>query len=401
VRGDRTLLLLKEGYRFLTSRIPASGWWETRLMLRKAVCIGGGDAPEVLYAPGRFTRRGAMPPHSLRLLQDVGSVNQLDGQAHAHRKAAFLALLEPEESRRLAAIFEAEWRAAEGGWRGRPVRLREEAERLLCIAACRWAGAPLTEEEIDRRTRELSLMVARAGSGNLARVLPALARRERHERWAQEIIRGVREGDIPAPTTAPIYRLAHWTDEKGERLSDKIAGVELVNLLRPTVAVGRYVAFAAHAMVETDGLRERLAAADDRLLESFAQEVRRAYPFFPAVGGRVVEPFEWNGRRFAVGEWVLADLHGANRDPQRWRAPERFEPERFLKGEDPARVAAQGAGDPVSSHRCPGETATVEIIKAATRRLVAAEWTVPPQDLSIDMTRMPTEPNDGMQLLFL
>lgn len=47
----------------------------------------------MVYGNGRLARRrGAMPPSVLRLLQDKGSVQQLDGPDYRHRKAMFVDL---------------------------------------------------------------------------------------------------------------------------------------------------------------------------------------------------------------------------------------------------------------------------------------------------------------------
>lgn len=89
---DSTLALLRDGYDFIgkRSRRLQSDIFATRLMQRRAVCMVGEDAARAFYHPGRFTRRGAIPPTTLRLLQDKGSVQLLDGEAHRLRKAMFL-----------------------------------------------------------------------------------------------------------------------------------------------------------------------------------------------------------------------------------------------------------------------------------------------------------------------
>jgi len=104
---DRTLALLAEGYRFLPDRFERFGtdMFTTRLMLRKALCVRGEDAARMFYQPGRFTRRHALPPTTLALLQDYGSVMALDGEAHKKRKAMFMSLLGPLERQRLAAAL--------------------------------------------------------------------------------------------------------------------------------------------------------------------------------------------------------------------------------------------------------------------------------------------------------
>lgn len=398
---DESLSLLAEGYDFLPRRGWKAGrrWFRTRLMSRPAIGLSGGDAPEVLYAPGRFTRVGALPPTTLRLLQDVDSVNQLDGAAHRKRKAAFLDLLSEAQARRLADAFEPRLRARLS--RGGRFALLPTAARLLCAAALDWMGVPqVTRRDLMRRTRDCSAMVGRAGAADLS-VLGSLLLRERTERWARRLIAAVRFGALRPAPDSPLARVAAWTDEAGRVLPVRTAAVELINLLRPIVAAARYIVFAADALRRQPDWRARLRTDDEASTEAFAQEVRRAYPFFPAVAGRVVEPFQWSGRRFRRGEWVLADLHGANQDPARWTDPERFDPGRFLAAPGMAapgmadRVVAQGAGDPRLSHRCPGERMTIELIKAATRLLAHAEWTTPPQRFDMPLDRLPTAPRDG------
>ena len=108
---DSTLALLREGYDFIPSRCRRlqSDLFATRLMLRRAVCISGEDAARMFYQPDRFTRRRALPPTALRLLQDKGSVALLDGSAHRRRKAMFMSLMNPEQLQRLTRDMAEQW----------------------------------------------------------------------------------------------------------------------------------------------------------------------------------------------------------------------------------------------------------------------------------------------------
>ena len=103
---DATLALLREGYPFISRRCDRFGsdLFETRLMLRPAICMRGAEAARIFYDGERFTRRNAMPEGTLRLLQDHGSVQQLDGQAHLHRKSLFMSFMTPEGIGRLEAL---------------------------------------------------------------------------------------------------------------------------------------------------------------------------------------------------------------------------------------------------------------------------------------------------------
>src|SRR5688572_22901840 len=80
---DATLAAVRQGYDFIANRRERLGSdaFTTRAMLRKVTCVMGEDAARMFYAPGRFTRVGAMPVMTLMLLQDFDSVQMLDGAA--------------------------------------------------------------------------------------------------------------------------------------------------------------------------------------------------------------------------------------------------------------------------------------------------------------------------------
>src|SRR3954451_25298901 len=128
-RLDSTLALLSEGYTFISSRCRRYGSdvFETRLMLRQAVCVLGEDAARMFYVPDRFTRRGALPPTTLWLLQDEGSASVLDGEAHRWRKQLFMSLMTPAHLQRLVdqvvdQVVE-QWRLQMAAW--------ERSERVV------------------------------------------------------------------------------------------------------------------------------------------------------------------------------------------------------------------------------------------------------------------------------
>src|SRR5690606_537526 len=126
----------------------------------------------------------------------------------------------------------------------------------------------------------------------------ARARRLRAEAWAEsEILR--RRG---APLGQSIVdEIAGMTEPNGFLVPADTAAVELLNVLRPTVAVGRFMVFAALALHLRPRWREAFAAGDTADLENFVNEVRRYYPFFPLIGGTVLRPFQWHGQEFAPG----------------------------------------------------------------------------------------------------
>jgi fatty-acid peroxygenase len=396
---DNTTALLSEGYRFIGNRCDELGAdiFSTRLMLRRVVCVRGEAAARMFYHPGRFTRQRAIPPTTLALLQGHGSTQVQDGPMHRVRKAMMMSLQTPDSRARLVALAEREWRSRFERWpRQRQLVLIQEAQAVLCRAACAWAGVPLADvEEEVLRTAEFSAMIDGAGALGPRNWL-GLSLRRHTEEWARDHILAVRAGR-PADPDSPLAVIAFHRDADGEALSNADAAVELLNVLHPVVAVARYIVFGALAMHEHPEWQARLARGDDAAFGMFVEEVRRYYPFFPAIGGHANHTFAWNGLQFDKGDWVLLDIYGTHRHPGTWPDGELFRPERFEgrqgNGFD---LIAQGGGDPATGHRCPGEALTVELTTSALRLLAGAiGYTVPQQDLSVNLARMPALPASG------
>lgn len=394
--GDHTLAFLREGYAFGARRFAryACDVFETRIMLQKAVVAVGEEAARMFYAPGRFTRRHALPPMALFLLQDVGSVAMRDGERHYSRKRMFMSLMTPESMQRLLDLAQQQWLLAFSEWEHKPqVVLHDETEHVLFCAVCEWAGILPLDDEALARTREISAMIDGAGAVG-PRFVHGMLRRAHTEEWARDIVAAVRSGRFHVRADSAAFVISHYREPDGNLLDIKTAAVELINVLRPTVAVARYVTFAAHALELYPQWRSVLQSDGDESIEAFVQEVRRFYPFFPMVGGRALEEFEWRGHRFERGNWVLLDLYGTNHDARIWDQPERFLPERFLGWlGNPYTLIPQGGGDYYSGHRCPGEWITIELAKQAVHLLTSEiAYKVPLQDLRIRLSRMPALP---------
>ncbi|MFZ0390163.1 MAG: cytochrome P450 [Calditrichia bacterium] len=393
---DSTISLLREGYTFTLKRFAGleSDVFETRLMLRKVICTRGEEAARMFYHPDRFTRKKAMPPTALLLLQDKGSVQQLSGAAHRKRKEMFMSMMSPEQIRRLGEQVKHEWLTFLRKWEQMDrVVLHKEVQEILCRGVCKWAGIVITEPEAAQRTSEFAAMIDGAGSVG-PRNWRGLYRRSRTEDWAQNLIRRIRSGELEAEEGSPLNLISFHQDSNGKVMDIKEAAVELLNVLRPTVAVARFITFAALALHRHPECRGKLRAGEDNYLENFVQEVRRYYPYFPLIGGRVREEFNWREHFFKKGDWVILDLYGTNHDPRIWEKPEEFRPERFAAWQENAyNFIPQGAGDFHNDHRCPGEWITIELMKTAVKMLTQSmEYSVPEQNLEFSLHRMPAIP---------
>lgn len=393
---DSTLALIRDPYRFIWKRCLQyqADLFETRLVLRRTICMTGPEAAQLFYDPSRFERRGAMPKAIQKTLLGQGGVQDLDGDAHRHRKQMFMSLMEQERIEQLVQRTAAEWEITVRKWAPMDeVVLYTELHELLMRAVCAWAGVPLVEHEIGRRTREIAALFDHAGSVGFRHLWPRSARK-RADHWVAQIIGNIRSGHAHPPEQTAAHIISWYRDSDGELLPPHVAAVELMNVVRPTVAVSVYITFVAHALQEHPELRERLASGDEGYAECFVQEVRRFYPFFPAVAARVIQTFEWNGYRFPEGRRVLLDLYGTNLDARTWERPEEFDPERFRRWDgSPFNFVPQGGGDYHVGHRCPGEWIAIELMKLATQFLTRRmSYEVPDQDLSITWSRMPPVP---------
>lgn len=93
-----------------------------------------------------------------------------------------------------------------------------------------------------------------------------------------------------------------------------MAAIELINVLRPIVAISYFLVFSALALHEHPKYKEWLRSGNSREREMFVQEVRRYYPFGPFLGALVKKDFVWNNCEFKKGTSVLLDLYGTNHD---------------------------------------------------------------------------------------
>ncbi|SCL32274.1 fatty-acid peroxygenase [Micromonospora pallida] len=399
LRLDNTIPLAVQGYAWLPNRHrrARADAVPMRLLGRPAVALRGPEAARFFYDERHVRRHGAIPEPVRSTLFGHGAVHALDGSAHRVRKAMFLALLTGGGVDHLVVRSQAAWDAAVPEWADRsPVVLFDETARLLTRAVCDWTGVPVPPDDLPALATDLIALVDGFGTAG-PRHWRARRARARREAWLADLVDRVRRNDPTASADSAVVAVARHRDADGAELDRHTAAVELLNILRPTVAVSWFVAFAAHALHRWPGHRDRLRADDPAFAEAFTQEVRRFYPFAPFVGGRAVRDLEWAGERIPAGAMVLLDIYGQHHDARFWPDPYRFTPERFLNREvDPYELLPQGGGDPAAGHRCPGELITVALLRAFAVRLARLDHTLPDQDLAIPLNRIPTRPRSGV-----
>lgn len=400
---DSTLSLFFKGYRFISDHCHAlnTDVFNTRLLLRKTVCMQGAEAAQLFYDQEKFLRHGAMPMRAQKTLVGVGGVQGLDDHPHQHRKHLFVSqLMNTEKIGALAELHRLHWHTTLALW---PLRqdmvLFDEAQKLLCRSVCAWAGVQLPPQDCARRAKEFGLMIdsgARIGwhhwRGRWARASS--------EKWITAEIKKLRA--TGPETAANIMQAFAWhKDEAGQLLSPQVAAVELINVLRPTVAIAQLIAFSVLAMHQYPHTLKKLQSKHEPdYLDWFVLEVRRFYPFFPFLAAYTRQDFTWKNWEFKKGTLTLLDIYGTHHDPKHWHHPDKFEPERFKNGtHDDYSFIANGGASYAVHHRCPGEWITNQLMKVVIKLLVEnLRFEVPEQDLRMSLTQIPTLPKSRMRI---
>jgi fatty-acid peroxygenase len=390
---DLSYKLWREGYRALATerlRHDDPDAFPSALLGRRTAVVRGPEGARLFYDTSVVSRRRAMPAPLAGLLFGRGAVHGLDDRAHRERKAMFLDLLDPDRTGPLASSVAADLRQRAASWRGRDVVVFDELAETYGGAVLRWAGIDLSPGDLRRWSRRLTTIVDGFGFAGTA-YAKGWAARLLADRWAARLVEGARAGErTPAEGTALAAIAA-------SQLPARVAGIELLNVLRPTVAVAWPATFATMALAEHPEWREHLVGPDaDRKRVAFGHEARRLYPFVPALAGRVKRPVRVAGTDLEVGDRIILDVFGTDQDPQLWPEPGEFRPDRFVDQEpDAFSYLPQGGGDPAQGHRCPGEPLTVRMLAETVGVLAELDLRLVSRP-TYDPRRMPTRPDRGL-----
>ena len=396
-RHELALALGKYGYGaidHLRTEQQAGDWFEARLLGRRALIVRGRAGVKTFYDPQLVTRKGSLPAPIRLLLFGPGAIHALDGGAHRERKKMFLSIVAGDGPARLAAELDGRFGEALADWQRRgEVGLFDELASLYGQAALAWAGIEISDESANRLSRELALIVDGFGIRGTNYPRAVLARVRAH-RWAKAMVDRVRRGDETTPSGSALDVIARST------LTPTEAATELLNVVRPTVAVAYFGAFAAHALARHPSSRQRLAQGDHDELRAFEHEVRRYYPFVPLLAGRLRRDLQWDRGELRPRDWIILDVQGTNRDPDNWADPDEFRPERFLDQSghviepDAWEYVPHGGGHVESGHRCPGESLAAAILEVTLERLSRVDLDV--ETLEVPTLRIPSRPPHRM-----
>jgi len=398
IRSDLAWRLFRDGYRALPDerrKRDGADLFVSHLLGRRTVVVRGEDGARLFYDEDVVARAGAIPPPLGWLLFGRGAVHSLDGAAHRERKAMFLDLLAAERTEPLVTAVRARLEERMPAW-GRGVAVFDELVEVYGGAVLSWAGIRLDDADAARTSRDLAAMVDGFGFAGTA-YLRGWRSRLLLERWARRLVRATRDGTLLVRREGPLAIIAGH-----DELDERTAAVELINILRPTVAVAWPATMAiADLLVRPD----RQAIVSGPHLRAYLHECRRLQPFAPALAGRIKRSTEVGGVELRTGDHIVLDVIGTHTDPRTWALGDdgrtgasAFDPRHFAGG-DPAPYAfvPQGGGDPTTGHRCPGEPLTVRLLETTLREVVRHDLR-PLVAGPLDLSRIPTLPDPPLHV---
>lgn len=371
-RSDLAWRLFRDGYRALPEerrRRDGAHAFAARLLGRRAVVVRGEDGARLFYDSDVVARTGAVPAPLAWLLFGRGAVHGMDGWAHRARKAMFLDLLTPERVDPLVASVRNRLEERMSRW-GQGAAVYDELVEVYGGAVLSWAGIRLDDTEAAHISHRLAEIVGGFGFAGTA-YLRGWRSRLVLERWARRLVRDTRDGSSLIRRDSPLAIIAGHVE-----IDDRTAAVELLNILRPTVAVTWPATMAIADLLHRPD-REEIATTDR--LEPYVHECRRLQPFVPALAGRARRSTQHAGIEIRPGDRILLDVIGTHTDPRTWAAPTdgdgtevtSFDIDHFDRGEPaPYAFVPQGGGDPRTGHRCPGEPLTVRLLQTTLRAVV-------------------------------
>lgn len=404
---DNTLKMINEAYTYVPKRLEKFGTkaFETRALgMKPIVVISGKAAAELFYDNDKISRKGTLPKRIVHTLFGKGAIHTTEGKVHVDRKALFMSLMTEKNLKYLRELTRNYWFMHTERMQNKDeVNVYQEAGLILTKVGFRWAGLKQTDEQAVQNAEDMNTMIdSFSGLGqSLKGYREAKKARARVEQFLQEQIEAVRVGQQYAEPGTALYEFAHWKDLNDQPMDPHLCAVDLMNIVRPLVAVNRFVSYGVKALIEFDQERKKLQVTNDpNYAYKFAQEVRRIFPFVPFLPGRLKKTVEFDGFKLKKGTLTVLDIFGTTHDPELFENPYQFNPDRFDNWDgSPFDLIPQGGGDFYTNHRCAGEWMTVIVMEETIQYFAnRIDFVVPAQDLSVKLSQFPGKVTSGTMI---
>lgn len=415
------LKLGSNSFAFMGERVAKYGAVaRSRLMTQDLAILAGPEAADAFLNEDNVRRAGGLPPHAADLFGS-GVVNQVDGDIHRRRKAHVMRALDARALEHYLPEIRTLIRARIGDW----VANGEVSMQDRCVSLClelvlaSFTGLHPDENELAYFADGMSDFARALFGVPLALPGTPLSRarvfaREMRARFAEltETRRATATGD-------GISRLIA-SEVDGERLATDDIAKEVLHLTFAASSMWAWFAFGTQVLAQNQSLTRRLRAAVGALsrdpsgrellelteLNAFVREVKRLGLIIPITAlGVAKRDFEVAGYRVPKGWLVVWTTYGSHRSASvaPYASPEAFDIDRYARGEGTGRnhFAPQGPGEPLTSHRCGGvEYSTLALSQFFLEMLRAPAVSLLPQDLTMDMSRLPANWKEGLRARF-
>jgi cytochrome P450/tellurite resistance protein len=416
-----TLAFLAKPFEFIDERVAKYGpVFRTHLLGKPTVILAGGESAGVFANEQLCVRDGSIPDH-VRELFGGRSLGLLDGAEHATRKRQILAAFLPEALPAYLPAMQAlvETTLAHGVGKGEELDGISELKRLAIRAIA--ANVVSMGDGDDLEKLLASFQVLTAGFTGLPVALPGTAFKRALE--ARDVIFEVLGRAVKAHRDEEhddgLGRMLAHRDEQGAAMTDENAVMELHHIF-----IAGYIVFAelasllvtlAREPVLHDALVAEIRAsapagnltvrelASMSLLNRVVQETKRITPVVPLAFGRARKAFSVGGFRIDEGTMLFWAPFAHHQDAAVYPKPREFDAERFgparaEHGRHPFAFAPQGMGAS-TGHKCPGVDYATLLMQVFTSVLLRDyAYDIPEQDVSLDLSRIPPEPRDGLRM---
>jgi cytochrome P450 len=412
-----TLAILRNPFGFVEERRERYGdVFKSRVLGRDTVFLGGTTGAEAFYDPANVGRSDAHPYPIVDLFGGV-NLEMYDGARHAALKAMALEAFDDDAIASYLPGIERLVASRLEGWASQPeFGATGELRRLAIEAICLNLLGLQPGATTDAVCRDYGRVLKGIVSPPLAIPGTPYGRARAARNRLLRAIRGEIASHRAELRDDGLSRLLAAQADDGRRYTDDEAALEVHHIVIAGFIVYALMAEAMRRLAQDPTLeaacRAEVSGGEPLTVEALRRlqactrvvmEAKRLVPLVPLAFGKAERTFSCDGLRVPKGWRVYLALRLCNLDPDVYRQPERFDPDRFAPGRaehraHPLAFIPQGAPPP-TAHQCLGlEYSTFLVLAFLAVLLRDYEWDVPAQDLTYRWNTIPPEPRDGLRI---
>ena len=415
--GERPQLLDNE---YLQAQYRKHGpVFKTRLLGRNIAVFLGPEANRFILSGGAhyFEWRGGWPPTFKELLGE--SLFVQDGEEHRQKRRLLMPAFHRESLRHyleamedIAVRYLDKWeRLGQFAWLEENKQYTFEVASTLLTGSAPGADIERLSKLFVTLTRGFITIPIRAAWSPYGKALAA-------RRALLDYIDKAIDNRRANPTQDALSLLVQTRDEDGNVLTNQelqaqtllmlFAGHETSASMLTSLAMilKQYPHVLEKARAEQGALNIVGRLTNDHLrhmpyLEQILKEVERMFPPVPAGFRKVIQTFEFNGYTIPEGWTALYMINAAHRNPDIYKDPDVFDPDRFSPERNESNLPFSLVGFGGGARICIGYAFAQQEMKVLVSHLLRHyDWEILP-DQNLNTIYLPTLfPKDGLKVRF-